>query len=296
LRDFRAVYKGTIADESLRQYVMFDAETIDDFRDGENASDTSLGDFIREYRKSTVDMLEDLLASHMPPADAAREINDAVRRYEDAYENRFSDEAKIQSLMRWERKDGGQGPDYGDEEELFSEKLKRALLAVLMSPHYLIYLFVFVCIVSFAIGFTVPSSSMEPTLIPGDKIFLLRRYLADGKTYARGDIVCFHRPKTGETYVRRIVAIGGDVVTIDDDGLYVNGELSPYQGAGTSNSTGTWNLADDEYFMMGDNRSNSEDSRYIGPIKANALIGKVTCVYWPINRFEMLGGSGIFGL
>jgi signal peptidase I len=181
-------------------------------------------------------------------------------------------------------------------DDLAAEKVGRVFASVLTSPQYLIYILILVCVMTFVRGYLVPSGSMIPTLREGDRILTLKRYLPDGQTYARGDIVCFHRPVSGEVYVKRIVAIGGDNVVINDQGLFVNGNMSPYQGGGTSTVTGTWNLGDDEYFMMGDNRSNSEDSRYIGPIKAKALIGKVTCVYWPINRFEMLGGSGIFGL
>lgn len=296
LRDFRDVYRGTIADESLREYVHFDTAMIKDFREGENAEDVSFGDFIRDYRAATVELIDDLLASHMPPADAAREINGCIKRYEEAYENRFSDEAKIQTLMRWERKSAGEGPDYGEDEVLVSEKLANAFKAVLMSPHYLVYIFVLVTIITFMRGYLVPSGSMVPTLKEGDRILTLKRYFADGATYARGDIVCFHNPQTNEVYVKRIVARGGDEVVINDQGLLVNGELSPYQGGGTNVVTGSWQLEDDEYFMMGDNRANSEDSRYIGAIKASAIIGKVDFVFWPLDRFQKFDGSGLLGL
>lgn len=296
LRDFRDVYKGTIADESLRQYVLFDTEMINDFREGENANDVSLGDFIRDYRSATVDLIDSLLASHMPPADASREINDCIKRYEDAYENRFSDEAKIQTLMRWERKNAGEGSDYDEDDTLVSEKLANAFKAVLMSPHYMAYILALVSIITFMRGYLVPSGSMIPTLEINDRIITLKRYFPDGQTYARGDIVCFHEPKKGAVYVKRIVGIGGDEVVVNDQGLFINGELSPYQGGGTNSSTGTWRLADDEYFMMGDNRANSEDSRYIGAIKANAIIGKVDFIFWPPSRIRKFDGSGLFSL
>lgn len=296
LRDFRDVYRGTVADESLRQYVLFDTEMINDFKSGENEGDVTLGDFIRDYRAATVDLIDDLLASHLPPADASREINECIIRYEEAYENRFSDEAKIQTLLRWERKNAGEGADYGDDEELVSEKVKRAFTAVLMSPHYLVYLLVFTMILTFVRGYLVPSGSMVPTLTEGDRILTLKRYFADGHTYARGDIVCFHRPDNGDIYVKRIVAVGGDTVLVNDQGLFINGEPSPYNFGGTNTKSGSWNLADDEYFMMGDNRANSQDSRYIGAIPAKFVIGKVDCIYWPPDHATRFGGSGLFGL
>lgn len=297
LRDFRDVYRGTIADESLRQYVQFDTEMINDFRGGDNANDIALGDFIRDYRAATVDLIDDLLAARMPPADASREINECIERYEVAYENRFSDEAKIQTLLRWERKNGDDGPDYGETDEaLASEKIKRVAKAILMSPHYLIYILILTMIAMLVRGYLVPSGSMIPTLRENDRILTLKRYFPDGHTYIRGDIVCFHEPKAGEVYVKRIVAVGGDEVVVNDQGLFINGELSPYQGGGTSSQSGTWKLDDDEYFMMGDNRVNSQDSRYIGAIKASAVIGKVDFIYWPLDRFTKFDGSGLFGL
>lgn len=297
LSDFRKMYKGTVADDSLREYVKFDTEMINDFKQGENESDVTLGDFIRKYRANMTDLLHDLISSRMPPADASREVNDAIARYENAYDNRFSDEAKIQALMRWERRDEVLSAHQSvADEELFHEKVASILKMLLMSPHYIAYILVIAMLLIFVRGFLVPSGSMIPTLQEGDRILTLKRYFPDGKTYDRGDIVCFISPTDGTTYVKRVVANGGDTVVINDQGLFVNGELSPYQGGGTSAQSGTWNLEDDEYFMMGDNRANSQDSRYIGPIKASAVIGKVDFIYWPTDRATKFGGSGLLSL
>jgi signal peptidase I len=302
LRDFRDAYGGTVADESLRRYVGFDTNMVRDYKGGEQAGNVQFGDFIRSYRKATVELVDGILASSLPPAEAAREINDGLSRYWAAYERRFVADSPETPAS------GNDGAAYAggaagsmsesqtSADDLAAEKVGRVFASVLTSPQYLIYILILVCVMTFVRGYLVPSGSMIPTLREGDRILTLKRYLPDGQTYARGDIVCFHRPVSGEVYVKRIVAIGGDNVVINDQGLFVNGNMSPYQGGGTSTVTGTWNLGDDEYFMMGDNRVNSEDSRYIGTIKASAVIGKVDCIYWPLDRFEKFDGSGIFGL
>jgi signal peptidase I len=74
------------------------------------------------------------------------------------------------------------------------------------------------------------------------------------------------------------VATGGDEVSITDGKLFVNDKESSVQGDGMDAdgmfSDSTWTLEDDEYFVLGDNLKNAEDSRYIGPIKANEVIAK----------------------
>ena len=69
--------------------------------------------------------------------------------------------------------------------------------------------------------------------------------------------------------------------------LYVNGKKSPYQGAGTGLVQKSWDVPEGCYFMMGDNRGNSQDSRFIGCIAANKVISRVVAVYWPVGRFTV---------
>lgn len=165
----------------------------------------------------------------------------------------------------------------------------------------IVIIFMLVFVVKF---FLVPSGSMEPTLVPGDRLVTISAGFRipmpgvgelvlippKGETFKPGDIVCFYAP-SGDVYVKRIVANGGDKVEISNDRLYVNGEESPYQGPGTGAVEGTWNLSDDEYFMMGDNRGNSQDSRYIGTIKADRIISRVVGIYWPVSDIRGIGNA-----
>ena len=157
----------------------------------------------------------------------------------------------------------------------FSDMFKKPFILLMIAAGILLLMF--------CRPYMVPSGSMIPTLVEGDRILSIAGYFVNGETYQPGDIVCFIAP-SGETYVKRVVANGGDHVLIAGDTLYVNGEESPYQGNGTGMVQGEWDLADDEYFMMGDNRSNSQDSRYIGPIQASKVLSKVVCIYLPLDH------------
>jgi signal peptidase I len=158
----------------------------------------------------------------------------------------------------------------------------------LREPSYVIPLVLIVLIFSFLRAYVIPSGSMIPTLVEGDRIIGIQQYFPNGHTFHAGDIATFYSNQLGEVLVKRVVAEGGDTVDIIGDTLYVNGEASEWQGNGTGMVQGEWVLADDEYFMMGDNRSNSKDSRWIGPVKANQMISKVICTYFPFDRMKLL--------
>lgn len=154
------------------------------------------------------------------------------------------------------------------------------------NPLFMVTLALIIFIIVFLRSFLVPSESMVPTLQVGDRLFTIARYFPNDHTYAPGDIVCFQAP-SGDVYVKRVVAQGGDKVEIMGDTLYVNGKKSPYQGAGTGLVQKSWDVPDGCYFMMGDNRGNSQDSRFIGCIAANKVISRVVAVYWPVGRFTV---------
>ena len=168
------------------------------------------------------------------------------------------------------------------------QRVRTFVRNAVMEPTYIIPFLLVVFTVLFVRAYYVPSGSMIPTLVEGDRIFSIARYFPTGQTYKEGDIVTFLSPSDDTIYVKRVVANGGDTVEIYGDTLYVNGQESPYQGSGTGNVNGTWHLAQDEYFCMGDNRSNSADSRYIGPIKANRMVSKVLCVYFPFSDAKLV--------
>lgn len=146
--------------------------------------------------------------------------------------------------------------------------------------------------------FYVPSRSMAPTLETGDRI------LADKLVYRlagpdRGDLVIFQDPRGGEEMAKRLVGLPGDSVEVNDGVLRVNGERveEPYVDYNLADSTffGPVTVPEGHVFVMGDNRTNSEDSRGFGPVPESALIGAVPLRFWPLDRAGMFADNPAFG-
>lgn len=121
---------------------------------------------------------------------------------------------------------------------------------------------------------SVSGSSMYPTLNEGEKLIV---YKLD-KAYDRGDIVVF-KPIDDYTkyYIKRVIALPGETIEIKNGITYVDGLVlreDYIQDKGDFNME-KYRLKEDEYFVMGDNRNNSRDSRYFGPIKKDTIYGKI---------------------
>lgn len=149
---------------------------------------------------------------------------------------------------------------------------RHRVLPIVIGVIVLVGLFVCLCVR----GYILPSNSMSPTLSAGDRIVVLRTYVVP---YAKDDIVVFTHE--GTSYVKRVVACGGDKVEISDGILTVNGEgVASHEGKLENADDGAWELGDDEYFVMGDNQDEShENSWQIGPIKASQIVGKFVLRY-----------------
>ncbi|MCC8120640.1 MAG: signal peptidase I [Oscillospiraceae bacterium] len=135
----------------------------------------------------------------------------------------------------------------------------------------------------------VSGSSMEPTLADGDVIALFKQ-----STFKTGDLVGFYYQN--KLLLKRVIAGPGDTVDMDEEGnVYVNGELleEPYvteKSLGESDLNYPYQVPDGRYFVMGDNRTTSIDSRSsaIGCIEADQIVGKVILRIWPLNRLSLL--------
>lgn len=139
--------------------------------------------------------------------------------------------------------------------------------------------------------FYIPSSSMEPTLVPGDRI-IVNKFLYRFTEPARGDVVVFKYPKDPKRdFIKRIVGLPGDTLEIRNSMLYVNGELveEPYLSPGiTFPDFGPVQIPADAYYTFGDNRNNSEDSRFWGEVPAENMLGKAVVIYWPLSRLGII--------
>jgi len=139
-------------------------------------------------------------------------------------------------------------------------------------------------------AFYIPSSSMVPTLEPGDRILVLKfyYYFTDPK---KGDIVVFRFPlDPSKDLIKRIVAVGGDVVRIENGHLYVNGSevKEPYVVNRDFYNMPSVTVPQGFYFVLGDNRPNSEDSRFWGFLPRGNIKGKAVVRYWPISRIGLI--------
>ena len=177
----------------------------------------------------------------------------------------------------------------------------------------------------------VPSGSMRPTILEGDRIFVNKLaydlkvpfttwHLAEWSNPQRGDIVVFFSPKDGTRLVKRVIGLPGDLIEMQDERLIINGRTVNYipLSAGVSGrlpeadqrrsvfateqlpacphavmaivgvparrTFGPLRVADGHYFMMGDNRDDSYDSRYWGPVDRKRIVGRATAVVMSLDR------------
>jgi signal peptidase I len=175
----------------------------------------------------------------------------------------------------------------------------------------------------------VPTGSMKPTILEGDRVIVnklaydlkvpfSRVRIARWSEPQRGDVIVFYSPADGMRLVKRVIGLPGDTVAMRDEQLFINGEpahwTSPSDVSGLSDFAGqrAWQVEEavsgihhmlmitenvpalrsfearkvpaGQYFVMGDNRDDSNDSRYIGFIKGEAIVGKATAVAFSFDR------------
>ena len=128
--------------------------------------------------------------------------------------------------------------------------------------------------------------SRSPVSLMGDD-----GYLFHGPQ--RGDVIVFQPPTNSRTdFVKRVIGVPGDMVDISGGDVFVNGELSGYVDDVTDSRSFfeyPIEIPDDEYFVMGDNRRASNDSRNWGFVHAEDIVGRAWFLYWPLNAFTVFG-------
>lgn len=142
-------------------------------------------------------------------------------------------------------------------------------------------------------NYLIERESMLPTLDPGDMVLVDKLGYRFGLGPRRGDVVVFHAwPQAGEKdFVKRVVAVPGDEVAVRDGRLEIDGAPvdEPYLGgARTEPDAGPIALGPDDYYVLGDNRQNSVDSRSYGPLPGDLIVGRAWLVYWPPSAFGPL--------
>ncbi len=200
-----------------------------------------------------------------------------------------------------------------------------------LRPLLILALVIFAVRSSLADWNDVPSGSMKPTILEGDRLYVnklaydlkipfTRIHLAEWSEPHRGDIVVFFSPHDGQRLVKRVVGLPGDTIELRNNVLLLNGNATDYgpvreelvrdvtgpdaarlkfaaeELPGKSHAVATWpevpakrdygpfTVPKGTYFMMGDNRDNSFDSRYFGPVERKRIVGRATAIVLSLDR------------
>ena len=172
-------------------------------------------------------------------------------------------------------------------------------------------------------AFKIPTGSMEPNLLVGDHLLVNKfvfaptaypaeRAVLPMREIRRGDIVVFKFPEDPERdFIKRVIGLAGDTVELRNREVYINGQKSaePYAhylfpvGEGQESASfdvreryGPVTVPDGHYFMMGDNRDNSQDSRYWGFLPADYVKGRALMIYWSFEEPAGEQPSGVAGV
>ena len=146
--------------------------------------------------------------------------------------------------------------------------------------------------------FKIPSGSMRPTLIEGDRI-LVNKFVSRLPPPLRGNIIVFRFPTDQKRpFIKRLIAVGGDHVEIRDGHPWVNGRalvLPDGMNGAVYYNQGTYGVEGEvievpagHYFVLGDNSAASHDSRFWGFVPEPLLIGKAMVIFWPPGRIRVL--------
>lgn len=135
----------------------------------------------------------------------------------------------------------------------------------------------------------VEGTSMTPLLADQERIFI-NKFVYHYQNIQRGDIVVFWYPMDGtKSFIKRVVGLPGETVSIEQGHVLINGQAieEPYVPAQFADGGfyGPMKVPDGHYFVMGDHRSSSNDSRVFGAVHMRHIYGKAVFSYWPVERF-----------
>lgn len=192
-----------------------------------------------------------------------------------------------------------------DREESSVEKTKKQKNEIWEWIKALVIAFVIAVLIRYILftPIVVDGDSMMPTLVDGDRMIVNKIGYKLGEP-DRFDIVVFHAPE-GKDYIKRVIGLPGDTLEYKDDQLYINGKAydEPYldeyksqltEGTLTQDFTlqdidPTLDVIPEGYvFVMGDNRRYSKDSRHIGIVSEDKIIGNTSVIFWPLSEMKIV--------
>jgi signal peptidase I len=141
----------------------------------------------------------------------------------------------------------------------------------------------------------VEGTSMNPLLSDQERIFI-NKFIYRFEPIERGDVVVFWYPlDRSKSFIKRVVGLPGETVEIRLGRVYINGEDLTDQYVPSTYLDGSnyppRTIPDGEYFVMGDHRDSSNDSRVFGPVQRQFIYGKAVFAYWPVDHFGSLTTS-----
>ncbi len=137
----------------------------------------------------------------------------------------------------------------------------------------------------------VNNISMQPTLVEGHRLIVGKAAYWFGEPQ-RGDIVVVHPPiETSVEYVKRLIGLPGDTVEVKGGKVYVNGTelIEPYIKEPPRSTFHLYTVPENRYFLMGDNRNNSNDSRSGWTVTRQDIVGKAWLRIWPLDKWGLVG-------
>jgi signal peptidase I len=135
----------------------------------------------------------------------------------------------------------------------------------------------------------VEGTSMSPLLVDQERIFI-NKFVYRFGAVERGDVVVFWYPRDRtKSFIKRVVGLPGEQVEIRRGRVFVNGEALEETYLVTPGSDASYHgpvqVPEGHYFVLGDHRSSSNDSRLFGPVSESLIYGKAVFAYWPVDRF-----------
>lgn len=167
---------------------------------------------------------------------------------------------------------------------LFSEVIKTLLLALVL----------YFAISAITDRVRVENVSMQPTLYEGELLVVSKLAYQFGEPH-RGDIIVFHhQTDPPEDYIKRVIGLPGDTVSIVHGQVSVNNQLlnEPYL-ASLPAYDGVWEVPEDMLFVLGDNRNRSSDSHIWGFVPMESVVGRAVVIYWPLSSVRILSHDDI---
>lgn len=181
------------------------------------------------------------------------------------------------------------------QQDLPRPRLQRRSLVYELLESALLMLMIYALVDMATVRFFVDGPSMEPTFYSNQRVIVSRvSYFLRQPT--RGEIAVFQspdRPGIDPPLIKRIIGLPGETVSMRDRRVHINGQLldEPYvngQCLASRCPDKEWVLGENEFFLVGDNRNRSRDSRVFGPIHRSRLVGEAVFRYWPPNDLAFL--------